>query len=82
MGDKNRLPSIWSLDNDVLKAFNYLALKLLYIATYLPTNVYSNFRKITEHEKVLTLKAELEEKLDVWRRQVYRKIPKTSRPLL
>ena len=35
VGDKNRLPSIWSLDNDVLKAFNYLALKLLYIATYL-----------------------------------------------
>ena len=75
MGDENRSPCFWSLDNDVLKAFNYLALnsfhklKNYYIATY--TNVYSNFRKITEHEKVLTLKAELEEKLDVWRRQVY-----------
>ena len=33
--------------------------------------MYFNFRKITEHEKVLTLKAELEEKLDIWRRQVF-----------
>lgn len=41
---------------------------------YLKKNLqimYFNFRKITEHEKVLTLKAELEEKLDIWRRQVF-----------
>ena len=36
VGDKNRLPNIWSLDK-VLKAFNYLALNKLknyYIATH------------------------------------------------
>ena len=71
MGDKDRSPNIWSLDK-VLKAFNYLLLNSSHkLKNHYTTNVYFNFRKITEHEKVLTLKAELEEKLDVWRRQVY-----------